>query len=358
MIYSILQLINFILTYIGISYSQYLPPYGALFQRLIVDTIGALLIFIAASLTIVVVIYIFRKWMADLQQRIGPNRVGPYGTLQLIADALKMFGKEDIIPDNVDPILFRFAPYLVFIPLIMSYLLIPYGTIYHWAIIFTNVNVTLLLIIAFSAIPPIGEIIAGFASNNKFSLIGALRAAAQDLSYEIPMMISLIGVIMLTGSLNLNTISQYQWHYIPIAILEPIGFLVFFVAVLSKMAVVPFDLPESESELVSGFNVEYSGLRFGIFYLGVFGSIFFGSLFISTVYLGGGSDLPFLPGFGYVWLLIKAFIFTFLFLTIWVSLPRIRVDKYMNFGWKYLLPLSLINLLWTMVLILFMQGVL
>ena len=186
---------------------------------------------------------------------------------------------------------------------------------------------------------------------NNFSMLGALRAAAQDLSYEIPMVISALGVVILLSgygnSLNLAYIAKNPW---PIAILEPIGFFVFFVSLVAKMAVVPFDLPESESELVSGFNVEYSGLRFGVFYLGVFGSVFLASLFISVVYLGGGSDFI-IFGSGYFWLLIKAFIFMFIFLTLWIALPRIRVDKFMNFGWKILLPLSIINLLWSVLLV-------
>ncbi|MGC8663557.1 MAG: NADH-quinone oxidoreductase subunit NuoH [Thermoplasmata archaeon] len=350
---TIIWLIYFILKAIGINFAFY-GYYGQIIQTILVDLIAALLIFLAAAITIIIVIYIFRKYMADLQQRIGPNRVGPYGIFQLIADALKMFGKEDIIPGNVDPILFRFAPYLIFIPLILSYLLIPYGSLYHWLLIFTNVKVTLLLVIAFSSLAPIGEIIAGFSSGNKFSLLGGLRAAAQDLSYEIPMVIALVGVIVVSSSLNLYTISL---NSIPFAILEPIGFFVFFLAMVAKMGVVPFDLPESESELVSGFNIEYSGLRFGVFYLGLFGNIFFGSLFISTIYLGGGSDLPWVAGLGYIWLLIKAFIFTFIFLTLWIALPRIRVDKFMNFGWRILLPLSLINLIWSVGIAALMSGV-
>ncbi|MEL9998721.1 MAG: NADH-quinone oxidoreductase subunit NuoH [Thermoplasmata archaeon] len=347
---NILDFINFILKYIGINFGVY-GIYGEYLQEILVYLIASILILLAASITIIVVIYIFRKYMADLQQRIGPNRVGPYGIFQLIADALKIFGKEDIIPDRADPILFRFAPYIVFTFLVLSYLIIPYGNLLGIDLTFVNVKYTLLLIIGFSAIAPIGEIIAGLSSGNKFSMLGALRAAAQDLSYEIPMVISALGVVILLSgygnSLNLAYIAKNPW---PIAILEPIGFFVFFVSMVAKMAVVPFDLPESESELVSGFNVEYSGLRFGVFYLGVFGSVFLASLFISVVYLGGGSDFI-IFGSGYFWLLIKAFIFMFIFLTLWIALPRIRVDKFMNFGWKILLPLSIINLIWSVLLV-------
>ncbi|HEU12487.1 MAG: NADH-quinone oxidoreductase subunit NuoH [Thermoplasmata archaeon] len=347
---NVLELINRILIYLGINFGMY-GTYGQYVQEILVYLIASLLILLAASITIIIVIYVFRKYMADLQQRIGPNRVGPYGILQLVADALKIFGKEDIIPDRADPLIFRFAPYIVFTFLVLSYLVIPYGNLFGIDLTFVNVKYTLLLLIAFSAIAPIGEVLAGFSSGNKFSMLGALRAAAQDLSYEIPMVISALGVVVLlsgTGnSLNLSDIAKNPW---PLAILEPIGFFVFFIAMVAKMAVVPFDLPESESELVSGFNVEYSGLRFGIFYLGVFGSIFLASLFISVVYLGGGSDFIFY-GSGYIWLLIKAFIFMFIFLTLWIALPRIRVDRFMNFGWKILLPLSLINLVWSVMLV-------
>lgn len=347
---NVLDFINLILRYLGIDFSTY-GTYGYYVQEIIVYLIASIIILLAASITIIVVIYIFRKYMADLQQRIGPNRVGPYGILQLVADALKIFGKEDIIPDRADPLLFRFAPYIVFTFLVLSYLVIPYGNLFGIDLTFVNVKYTLLLLIAFSSMAPIGEVIAGFSSGNKFSVLGALRAAAQDLSYEIPMVISALGVvILLSGSGNSLNLAYIARNPFPVAILEPVGFLVFFIAMVAKMAVVPFDLPESESELVSGFNVEYSGLRFGIFYLGVFGSIFLGSLFISVVYLGGGSDFI-LYGTGYVWLLIKSFIFMFIFLTLWISLPRIRVDKFMNFGWKVLLPLSLVNLVWSIMLV-------
>ncbi len=342
----ILGFINTILRDIGIDFTRY-GYYGNILQTLLVDLIGGLIVFIAAALVIVVIIYIFRKYMADLQQRIGPNRVGPYGSLQLIADALKMFGKEDIIPDRADKLLFRIAPYLSFTPLILSYLLIPYG---GWAT-FVNLPVTLLLIIGFSALAPISEVIAGFASGNKFSLLGGLRAAAQDLSYEIPMVLSAVAVVIVTGSLNLLEISKSP---IPLAIIEPIGFFIFFLAMIAKIGVVPFDLPESESELVSGFNVEYSGLRFGIFYLGVFGNIFFTSLLISTIYLGGGSSFI-IPG--EIWILVKAFIFTFIFMTIWVTLPRIRVDKFMKMGWKILFPLAILNLVWSIFIAIYLPGV-
>lgn len=333
--------IDTVLKRIGLNLSGW--PYGYILQPLLVYLIEAILVFLFVAIMIIIVIYVFRKYMADLQERIGPNRVGPLGTFQLIADALKMFAKEDIVPEKADRSSFLLAPYVVFIPLVLVFVLIPYGTFYLTGnIIFSNVIVTFILILAFSAVSPIGEIIAGAASNSKFALIGAWRTAAQDISYEVPLLIAALGVIMMASSTNVNDIVSAQ--HIPFIILQPLGFIVFFAGMLGKASVIPFDLPESESELVAGFQTEYSGLRFGLFYLGVFGNIFFVSLLISTLYLGGYGGFWFLPGL--IWLMIKTFILVFIFLTFWIAMPRVRVDLFMKFGWKYLLPIALVNLIW------------
>lgn len=305
-----------------------------------------MIIFVTAVL--IVMVYLFRKYMARLQLRIGPNRVGKFGVLQLIADALKLVGKESILPSGRDDIPYKIAPIIVFIGLVMAFALIPFGNLYYiGSLTITHSSVSIILLFAVIAIMPIGEILAGVSSKNKWAIVGALRGVAKDVSFEVPMMITVLALVMMTSArstaaLNLESIVTTQ--IIPYGILQPLGLIVFFVAMIARASYTPFDMGESDSELVSGYSTEYTGLRFGMFYMGMFGSIFLGSMIVSLLYLGGPNG-PFSGYVGFIWFVIKSVILVLIAFTVWLSMPRIRIDKFVNFGWKYLLPVSVINLI-------------
>lgn len=307
-------------------------------------------IFLVIFVTIVLVfmIYLFRKYMARVQLRIGPNRVGKFGLLQLMADGLKLAGKESILPKGRDDLPFRIAPLIVFIGLVMSFALLPYGDFY-WigSLTITHSNVSVILLFAAIAIMPIGEILAGVSSRNKYAILGALRGVAKDVSFEVPMMISVLALVMMASArtaepLNLSDLVSSQ--IIPFGIPEVIGLLVFFISMIARASYSPFDMGESDSELVSGHSTEYSGMRFGMFYMGLFGSIFLSSMMVSLLYLGGFNG-PFSSDAGFIFLLIKTVILVLVAFTVWLSVPRIRIDRFVNMGWKYLLPISIINLI-------------
>lgn len=324
------------------SFFGHYPAYALayLFETLFV------IVFVMVGL--VAAIYGFRKYMARLQLRIGPNRVGKFGLLQLIADSMKLVGKESILPSGRDDLPFRLAPLIVFVGLIMGFVLLPYGPFYWFgSLTVTNSDVSLLLLFGALSIMPIGEILAGVSSRNKYALMGALRGVAKDVSFEVPMMISVLALVMMasartSNALNLNNLVAVQ--FIPYGIPQIIGLGVFFIAMVARSSFTPFDMGESDSELVSGHSTEYSGLRFGMFYMGMFGSIFLSSLIVSLLYLGGYNG-PYSDYAGFIYLLIKAVILVLLSFTIWLSMPRIRIDKFVNLGWKYLLPASVINLI-------------
>ncbi len=328
-------------------FQSWFSPLGHFWSYAIAYFLEAVVGLILAALSLIIMIYLFRKYMARLQRRIGPNRVGKYGLLQLIADAMKLMGKEVIFPARRDDLPYRVAPLLVIFGLFAAFFIIPYGNIpYFGSLTISHSDVTVILLFAFMAIMPIGEVLAGISSKNKYSLTGAMRAVAKDISFEVPMMLSIIAVVLMSSArtanaLNLQSIITSQ--VIPYGILEPLGIFVFFVATVARASHTPFDLGESESELVSGFSTEYTGLRFGLFYMGLFGSIFLGSLILSVFYLGGYHG-PFAGSIGWVWLMVRAFILVLIFFTVWLAMPRIRIDKFMDLGWKYLLPISFINL--------------
>lgn len=292
-----------------------------------------------------VLTYVFRKLFADFGQRLGPNRVGPYGALQFIADGLKLITKEDIIPAKVERWGFRMAPYFTFVPAVLAFSPIPFGN----GLILTNVPVALLVIFAMVALAPLGEMLAGWASNNKYSLIGCLRAGAMDVSYEIPLLLAAISVMMLAGSANTQEIVEKQrtvWYFIP----QIIGLFIFIVTMIGKVGVLPFDLPEAESELVAGYVTEYSGMRFALFFLTMFANVFFIAALTVTLYFGGwlgpfGLDLPLALSF--IWFFVKTGVLVFFVFWVWNSLPRVRIDQFLNINWKLLFPLSLLNLLIT-----------
>lgn len=289
-------------------------------------------------------IYFERKILGWMQLRIGPNRTGPLGLLQTVADVLKLLIKEDTIPKKADRELFILAPIITFIPAFVVTAVIPYTS----NLISSDLNVGVLYYVALSGISTIGIVLGGWASNNKYALLGGMRSAAQMISYEIPLVISVVGVIMMTGSMNLNRIVEGQaggfwhWNFLP----QIIGFAVFVVAAVSELNRTPFDLPEAESELVAGYHVEYSGFRFAFFMLAEYVYVFAISGLTTTLFLGGWHApfpfLDFIPGI--VWFLLK---FSFIvFVLIWIrgTLPRVRVDQLMGLGWRVLLPLALVNI--------------
>jgi len=282
-----------------------------------------------------------RKVMGFMQGRIGPNQVGGrWGLLQTVADVLKLLLKEDTIPKAADRPLFILAPVIAFAPAFMVLAALPFTD----ALQFADIGVGLLYYIAVSGLTTIGVVTGAWASNNKYALLGGMRAAAQMISYEVPLVMSVIGVILLAGSLNLNDIVEAQkdvWFIIA----QPIGFLVFLIAAVAELNRTPFDLPEAESELVAGFHVEYSGFRWAFFMLAEYVYFFAMAALTTVLFLGGWHPLPFL-GFipGAVWFALKFSFVVFLFIWFRITFPRVRADQLMEFGWKVLLPVALVNI--------------
>lgn len=305
-----------------------------LFLVLITIAVLAVAMSIAAGL-----IWFERRVLALWQDRYGPNRVGPFGLLQVLADMIKIFSKEDWIPPFADKIVFILAPAIVITTVLMSFAVIPYGP----NIQVVDLNIGLLFFLAMSSLGAYSVVLAGWSSNNKYSLLGGLRASAQMLSYEIFMGLSLMGTVMLAGSFNLADIVYAQhglWFFIP----QIFGLVVFLIAGLAETHRLPFDLPEAESELVAGYHSEYSGMKFGMFFVGEYLGITLISALIVTLFFGGWLG-PFFPPV--IWFLIKTGIVITVFVLMRASLPRPRYDQLMSMGWKLMLPLSLLNLVVT-----------
>ncbi|WHY77442.1 NADH-quinone oxidoreductase subunit NuoH [Neobacillus sp. WH10] len=289
-----------------------------------------------------------RKVMGFMQLRHGPNQLGGrWGLLQTVADVLKLLLKEDIIPKAVDRPLFILAPVIAFAPSFMVLATLPFTDKFQFA----DIGVGLLYYIAVSGLTVFGMVLGGWASNNKYALLGGMRAAAQMISYEIPLVMSVLGVILLSGSLNLNDIVKAQEHGWFI-LLQPIGFVVFFIASIAELNRTPFDLPESENELVAGYHVEYSGFRWAFFMLSEYVYLFGMSALITVVFLGGWLPpleiLDFIPGA--VWFALKFSAVVFVYIWLRSTLPRFRADSLMEFGWKILLPIALANIFLTAIL--------
>lgn len=326
-----------------------------------VDLVIASLIGSVVMFTVVLSIggvftFAFRRIFARMGQRIGPNRVGPQGILQFLADGAKLISKEDVRPAKVDRLAWTAALYVAVVFTVMAWAPLPWSE----DVFFTNAGTGVLLLLAMGAIAPLAEIMAGWGSNNKYSLYGGVRAAALDVSYEIPMVFSVAAIILAVGSLATNDIVASQanlWFILP----QIIGFVIFFITALAKAGLVPTDLAESESELVAGFTTEYSGMRFGMFFVVIFSNVFFVGAFSTMLYLGGwqapfGTYLPILNTFlgpltGIFWFAGKSLLMSFVVFWIWSTLPRVRVDQYLALAWKVLLPLSILNFVLTAVLI-------
>jgi NADH-quinone oxidoreductase subunit H len=289
---------------------------------------------IAASL-----IYVERRLLALWQDRYGPNRTGPFGLLQVVADAIKMFMKEDWVPPFVDKPVFILAPAVIFVTVLMAFAVLPVAP----GIIVADLNIGLLFFLAMSSLGVYSVVLAGWSSDNKYALLGGMRAAAQMLSYEVFMGLSLMGVVILAGSFSLPAIVEAQrkmWFVIP----QFPGFVLFLIAGFAETRRIPFDLSEAESELVAGYHSEYSGMKFGMFFVGEYMGVTLISGMISVLFFGGWLG-PVLPGL--VWILIKTFVFISFFILVRAALPRPRFDQLMSWGWKVMLPLALVNVLVT-----------
>ncbi len=281
-------------------------------------------------------IWFERRFLALFQERYGPNRAGPFGVLQVVADMLKIFTKENWIPPFAEKAVFVVAPSIIMMTTLASFAVIPIAP----AILVSDLDVGLLFFLAMSSFAVYSVALAGWASNNKYSLLGSIRAVGQMVSYEVFMGLSLMGVVLMTGSFSLNDIvaaQQGMWFVVP----QFVGFVVFFIAGLAETRRIPFDLPEAESELVAGYHTEYSGFKFAMFYVGEYIGITLISMMIVTLFFGGWQG-PVLPPI--VWFLLKTLCFVAFFILVRASLPRPRYDQLLAFGWKLMLPLALANL--------------
>ena len=284
-------------------------------------------------------IWLERRLLALWQDHYGPNRVGPFGLLQVVADMIKIFTKEDWIPPFADKPVFVLAPAIIVVTVLMTFAVLPITP----RIIVTDLNIGLLFFLAMSSLGVYSVVLAGWSSNNKYSLLGGVRAAAQMLSYEVFMGLSLMGVVVLAGSFDLANIVEAQrkmWFVIP----QFLGFVLFLIAGLAETRRLPFDLPEAESELVAGYHSEYSGMKFGMFFVGEYLGVTLISALIAVLFFGGWLG-PWLPPI--VWFFIKMFLFICFFILLRASLPRPRFDQLMSWGWKVMLPLALANILVT-----------
>jgi NADH-quinone oxidoreductase subunit H len=289
-------------------------------------------------------IYAERKIAGHMQARIGPNRVGPFGLFQPIADVAKLFFKEEFIPDGANKVIFHIAPMLAVIPALVTFSVVPFGP--QDALRVTDINVGLLLFLAMSSLGVYAITLGGWSSNNKYALLGGLRSSAQMISYELAMGLSTIGVLLLAGSLSLVDIvhAQERWWFV---VFQPVAFMIFMITALAETNRAPFDLPEAEAELVAGFHTEYSSMKFGLFFLGEFANVISISCIAVTLYLGGWNG-PWLPdSLKFLWFFAKLGALLFFFIWVRWTFPRLRYDQLMNLGWKVLLPLSLANVLFT-----------
>lgn len=314
------------------------------FHLLIVIGVLAALLTIAPGL-----IWLERRLLALWQDRYGPNRAGPFGVLIVLADTIKLFFKEDWIPPFADKKVFFIAPAIVAITVLMSFVIIPFAP----GIIVVDLNIGILFFLAMSSMGAYSIILGGWASNNKYALLGAMRGAAQMICYEVFMGLSLMGVVMMAGSFSLVDIVEAQqkmWFVVP----QFLGFVIFLIAGIAETHRLPFDIPEAESELVAGFHSEYSGMKFGMFFVGEYLGITLISALVVALFFGGWLGPGFLPPVA--WFVIKTFAFIGLFILLRASLPRPRYDQLMEYGWKILLPLTLLNVLVTGAVLLYMEG--
>jgi NADH-quinone oxidoreductase subunit H len=322
---------------------------------LVVTLIQIAMVLGVVLLSVAYMTYAERKVLSFMQDRLGPMEVGPYGLLQPIADGLKLFFKEDIIPAGANKVIFAIAPVICLIPALIGFAVVPYNGEYSLLGkslgVITDLNVGLLYIFAFASVGAYGVILGGWASNSKYALLGGLRSGAQVISYELALGLSIVGVLLLSESLSLRQITMHQdggfWHWN--VFLQPVAFVTYVIASVAETNRLPFDMPEAESELVAGFFTEYSGMRFAFFFLAEYANMILVSCLASVLFLGGYEApfefLNFIPGF--VWLAAKTWALLFFFIWIRGTFPRVRFDQLMAFGWKVLIPVTLGNILVT-----------
>nr|YP_009127662.1 NADH-plastoquinone oxidoreductase subunit 1 [Pachyrhizus erosus]AHY33277.1 NADH-plastoquinone oxidoreductase subunit 1 [Pachyrhizus erosus] len=322
-----------------------------------------LILIFGIIISVLAIVWLEREISAGIQQRIGPEYTGPFGVLQALADGTKLLFKENLIPSRGDIRLFSIGPSISVISIIISYSVIPFG----YNFVLSDLNIGIFLWIAISSIAPIGLLMSGYGSNNKYSFLGGLRAAAQSISYEIPLTLCVLSISLLSNSLSTVDIVDAQskygfwgWNLWR----QPMGFIVFLISSLAECERLPFDLPEAEEELVAGYQTEYSGIKFGLFYIASYLNLFISSLFVTVLYFGGSNiSIPsifvshffeinqaygvFVTIIGIFITLAKTYLFLFVSIATRWTLPRLRIDQLLNLGWKFLLPISLGNLLLT-----------
>ncbi len=303
----------------------------------VIAGVVGIVVILGFVLTLVIVfIWYERRLLGRFQIRLGPNRLGPEGIFQPIATAVKILLKEDIIPERADKFVHWLAPIVVFTPVLMVFAVVPFGK----GVILADLNVGVLYIVAISSVSAVGIYMAGWGSNNKYALIAAMRTVAQIVSYELPVVLSILGVVLMAGSLSLTKIVDAQ--NLPFIVMQPLGFLIFFLGALAEMNRCPFDLLEADSEIVAGYHTEYSGMKFAMFYLGEYGHALAYACIITALFLGGWRG-PVLPPF--LWFVVKVIAIFSLIVWLRATLPRLRVDQLMAFAWKGLFPMALVNLL-------------
>ena len=309
-------------------------PFWAM--RLVIDFIVVVVILGFTIVTVLFLTYMERKVVARIADRIGPNRWGPFGLLQPIADALKMLIKEDIIPASADRWLFNLAPVVIIIPALLIYAVIPFGE----GMYATDLNIGILYIVALGSISLLALLMAGWGSDNKYALLGAFRSVAQLVAYEVPMVLIIVSVILLTGSLSLVEIVRQQT--VPYIVIMPVAFIVYFLCAAAEVGRSPFDLLEADSEIVAGYFIEYSGMKFALFFLAEYINLFAVSAVATTLFLGGWKG-PILPP--YIWFLIKCYALIFILMWFRGTFPRFRIDQMLDLAWKVFVPLALVNIL-------------
>ncbi|MDX2140601.1 MAG: NADH-quinone oxidoreductase subunit NuoH [Chloroflexota bacterium] len=304
--------------------------------------LGVVLVTLAPLIIVILLIWVERKFAARIQDRIGPNRVGPFGLLQTIADAVKLIAKEDIVPAGADRFVFNLAPIISVVSVILIWAVIPLSPIH----IGVDLEIGALYFIAVGSIGTLAIMMAGWSSNNKYALLGAFRVVAQLVSYEIPFVFAILIPVMLAGSMGMQDIVEAQrgmWFFV----LSPIAMIIFFLSAQAETGRAPFDLIEAESELVAGYNIEYSGMKFGLFFAGEFVHVLTNALLLVALFFGGwlGPFVDQVPALGFVYMFGKAALFYLFSLLLRNTLPRVRIDQMMNFNWKFLVPLSVVNVI-------------